>query len=148
MALNFKHILLATDGSPEAEKAYEQAVALAKLVQAKLYIAQVVEPIYFEGMVRDLPEIRQRAKDNVAQLAQRAKAQGLNEVETIVVEGRAREALAHDLPKQYDADLIVISATGRSRAERLLLGSVSEYVIRRAHIEVLVVRDKQFNEAH
>lgn len=39
-----------------------------------------------------------------------------------------------------ESDLIIVGATGLNRAERFLLGSVSENVVRNAKCDVLVVR--------
>ena len=49
-------------------------------------------------------------------------------------------AIAKDLPKELGTDLIMIGATGLNAVERLLIGSVTEYVTRTADYDVLVVR--------
>ncbi len=41
------------------------------------------------------------------------------------------------------ADLIMVGATGLNAFERLLVGSSSEYILRHAKVDLLVVRDKE-----
>ncbi|KRM30685.1 hypothetical protein FC83_GL001821 [Agrilactobacillus composti DSM 18527 = JCM 14202] len=136
----YKNILIATDGSAQAQKAFDQAVDLAKTFDAKLYIVEVVEPLYYDRSTEVLPAARANAKSDLEKLATTAKGKGLTNFETRQEEGSPREIIAENLPKELNIDLIVISATGRSRTERLLLGSVSDYVSRRAKTQVLIVR--------
>ncbi len=48
--------------------------------------------------------------------------------------------IARDIPQNLNIDLIMIGATGLNAVERLLIGSVTEYVTRTAVCDVLVVR--------
>ena len=45
------------------------------------------------------------------------------------------------LGKEIGAGLIVMGSRGRGRMQRVLLGSVSDSVVRHAHCPVLVVRE-------
>lgn len=51
-----------------------------------------------------------------------------------------------EIPKniaaKYEADLIVVGATGLNAVERLLIGSVSEAIIRHATCDVLIARTR------
>jgi nucleotide-binding universal stress UspA family protein len=40
----FKHLLIATDGSPEGEKALAKGLSLAKALSAKVTVTTVTEP--------------------------------------------------------------------------------------------------------
>ena len=48
--------------------------------------------------------------------------------------------IAKELPESEKVDLIMLGATGLNAVERLFIGSVSEYVIRHAICDVLIVR--------
>lgn len=54
--------------------------------------------------------------------------------------------IAKQLPQDHEVDLIMLGATGLNAVERLFIGSVSEYVIRNASCDVLVVRTDLANK--
>ncbi len=60
--------------------------------------------------------------------------------------GAPKTIIARDMPKQHQIDLIMIGATGLNGVERLLIGSVTEYVTRNAPCDVLVVRTDLNNQ--
>lgn len=153
MNSHYKNILIATDGSSEAKRAFQEAVDLAKLMDAKLYIVHVmkernydgsVEPSYYSDASDSATAVQAGAQKGLLKLQETAQKQGLKDISVLQPEGDAKEIIARELPAKLDIDLIVLGATGRSRTERLLLGSVSDYIIRKAKTQVLVVRDKQF----
>ncbi len=49
--------------------------------------------------------------------------------------------MAIDIPKETGADLMLLGATGLNAFERLLIGSSSEYIMRHATIDLLIVRE-------
>ena len=55
--------------------------------------------------------------------------------------GNPKVLLANDIPKGR-VDLIMVGATGLNAFERLMVGSSSEYILRHAKVDLLVVRDK------
>jgi hypothetical protein len=59
--------------------------------------------------------------------------------------GDPAEAL-HQVAVDVDADLIGVGTHARAGVERLLLGSVAEALIRRAHVPVLVAQPKDFSD--
>lgn len=48
--------------------------------------------------------------------------------------------MATELPEKYDTDLIMVGQSGLNAVERLVMGSVSDHIIRTAPCDVLVVR--------
>ena len=50
--------------------------------------------------------------------------------------------MANDIPSKEGVDLIMVGATGLNAFERLMVGSSSEYILRHAKVDLLVVRDK------
>lgn len=139
----YDRILVPTDGSEYAEDAAERAFALAETTDAAVQIVCVVErgPL---GSVR-LPgddasaadAFAERAEEFVARLAERARERGL-EAETEIREGvPVRELLA--CVDEVGADAVVMGTRGRGGVSRMMLGSVTNGVIREGDVDVLVV---------
>ncbi|WP_394741924.1 universal stress protein [Natronococcus roseus] len=143
----YDRILVPTDGSEYAEDAAERAFDLAETTDAAVHVVCVVEqgPL---GSVR-LPgddasaadAFAERAEEFVARLAERARERGL-EVETEIREGvPVRELL--DYADEVDADAVVMGTRGRGGVSRMMLGSVTDGVIREGDVDVLVVGEDQ-----
>ncbi|MFB6122608.1 MAG: universal stress protein [Haloferacaceae archaeon] len=74
----------------------------------------------------------------VEESASRARTAGLDDATTAVVEGRIHECIT-DYADDHDADLVVAGTHGREDAERYLLGSVAERLLRTSDVPVMVV---------
>ena len=61
--------------------------------------------------------------------------------------GSPKTIIGHDFPKKHNIDLIVVGATGLNAVERLLIGSVTEYVTRTSKCDVLVCRTEEIANA-
>ncbi len=126
--IEFKNILVATDGSRYGEAAIREAIGIAKKCSSSLALVSVaslnVELESADGNVKRAVELA--AKEGV-------KAEG----ETII--GKPYEAIVN-AAKQKHADLIVVGSHGRRGIERLLMGSVTERVIGHTETGVLVVK--------
>lgn len=139
-------ILLATDGSEEAELASTTAADLAEKTDSELHVLTVgpglplyelpEHPAEFEDVLR---ENRRWAKEVLEQQAKRIEDSGVAVKETHLLEGRADEEIV-ELAEEIGAGLIVMGSRGHGRLRRTLLGSVSEAVVRHAHCPVTVVR--------
>lgn len=150
MVQQYTTILVAVDGSKESELAFKKAANVAKRNQAKLVLAHIIDVRAFQSISSFDDELAlqatEMAKQSLADLAQTAAAEGVKEIIQVVEYGTPKQLLARELPETYKADLIMIGATGLNAVERLLIGSVSEYIIRHAHCDVLVVRTDLNNE--
>lgn len=144
MLQEYSTILAPVDGSSESELSFRKAIEVAKRNNAKLIIAHVIDtraiqtPTGFEGNFTD--EIVRQTKTLMADYENIARSSGLENVATHVEYGSPKVMIARDLPEEHNIDLIMIGATGLNAVERLFIGSVSEYVIRNAPCDVLVVR--------
>ncbi|MDF0480608.1 universal stress protein [Vagococcus sp. PNs007] len=140
----YETILVAVDGSDEAELAFKKAVNVAKRNNAKLILAHIIDTRAFQTISSFDEDLAQQATDmakkTLDELVGYANLQGLETIEPIVEYGTPKTLISRQLPDDYNVDLIMIGATGLNAVERLLIGSVSEYVIRHAHCDVLVVR--------
>jgi nucleotide-binding universal stress UspA family protein len=140
-------ILLATDGSEEAQLASTTAADLAQKTDSELHVLTVgpdyplyelpEHPAEFQDVLR---ENRRRAKEVLEQQAKMIEESGVSVKETHLLEGRADEEIVA-LAEEIGAGLIVMGSRGHGRLRRTLLGSVSDAVVRHAHCPVTVVRE-------
>ncbi|MET1014533.1 MAG: universal stress protein [Paenisporosarcina sp.] len=144
MSITYKHILVAVDGSKEAEWAFKNSVAIAKRNDATLNLANVIDTRSFaaiEAYDRTIADKAQAfAEELLAGYKKEAEKAGVTKVNVLVEYGSPKSVIAKDLAKKVEADLIICGATGLSTVERFLIGSVSEYIVRTAKCDVLVVR--------
>jgi nucleotide-binding universal stress UspA family protein len=137
-------IVVAFDGSAGAHRAARFVAHLPLPTEIGIRLVGVVEspriPAAAPGATAALATAgakitaaRQRELEAAMETAA-ARLDRLNATRELPV-GAAAETLA-----RLDADLIVLGARGRGALRRLLLGSVSEYVLRHADCPVLIVR--------
>lgn len=150
MLQQYNHILVPVDGSYEAELAFKKAVAVAKRNDADLHLVHVVDTRAFQNIssfdTTMVEEVTDTAKKTLDKYVQEAQGEGVNNVDYAIEYGAPKTIIARDAPKNLDIDLIMIGATGLNAVERLLIGSVTEYVTRTAICDVLVVRTDQENK--
>ena len=139
--------MVAVDGSHEAELAFEKGVNVALRNNSRLTIAHVIDTRALQSVstfdAEVYEELQEDAKKLMDQYAEKAKEAGVANVVTIVEMGNPKTLLATDIPEEQKVDLIMVGATGLNAFERLLVGSSSEYILRHAKGDLLVVRDKE-----
>jgi nucleotide-binding universal stress UspA family protein len=127
-------ILLATDGKPHSEKAVNFAFEYAALRKENLFVVFAVSPkseddkdkIIKQGMAV-LEELKKKgAKENV-------------KVTTMLEAGNPYEAVLNAADR-VKADAIVVGTSGKTAIDRVLIGSVSEYIVRNSKCTVVVVK--------
>ena len=140
----FSNILVAIDGSDASRRAFARAVDEAKVWNAKLHAVYVVETGLFSSLPADnTVEIMYRVleKEGETVLA-KAKNEASGKDVTLVThmkQGHAgSEVLA--LAELEKSDLIIVGSHGKSQTDRLLIGSVSTFVVTRSRITTMVVR--------
>jgi len=145
-------IVVGMDLSPQSMIALEEAVPIARHRGAKIVIVHAEPtPMYalgFEGMGQGL--VAQVAKVNKAHLAevrrvladieQRHRGQGVD-ISVSLHPDEANVAIV-EAAEKFDAELVVVGAHGIGAIDRLLIGSVSERVVRAAPCDVLVSQDR------
>ena len=140
-------ILLATDGSEEAERAALRAVDLANATDSELYVVHVgVVPIYLKSYPGTLgyygklyEQIEEVSGKLLRKQSWRVKAAGGTVAGTHLRMGQVDLEIVA-LAEELGAGLIVIGSRGLGGVRRALMGSVSDSVVRHAHCPVLVVR--------
>lgn len=147
MLQRYQNIMVAVDGSHEAELAFEKGVNVALRNNSRLTITHVIDTRALQSVstfdAEVYEELQADAKKLMDEYAQKAKETGVTDVVTIVEMGNPKTLLATDIPDEQKVDLIMVGATGLNAFERLLVGSSSEYILRHAKVDLLVVRDKE-----
>ena len=147
-------ILLATDGSEEADLAASRAVDLADATDSELHVVHVgVVPIFLEsypgtlGYERRLyKQIEEESWQRLRELSWRVKVAGGTVAGSHLRMGAvALEVVA--LAKELGVGLIVIGCRGHRGIRRVIEGSISDAVIRHALCPVLVVRSPERSKA-
>ena len=140
----FTNILVAMDGSEASQRALSQAVDLAKLCNAKLHTIYVVETGLFsslpmEGTVEIMYSVLEKEGEEVMERAKKyAAGKGITVI-THMNQGHAgSEILA--LAEEEKSDLIIVGSHGKSNTDRLLIGSVSTFVVTHSTVTTMVVR--------
>ena len=143
-----KPVMLATDGSPTAERATETAIELARLLDTELVIVSVWDvacvgssamgfaPIPMNGELAKLGEAE--AANAIVEAEARAEAAGV-ETRSAVLRGFAVEAICAAAAR-FDPQFLVVGSHGWGAVRRAFFGSVSTGVLHHATCPVLVVR--------
>jgi len=129
--IEFKNILVATDGSEHARAAAAEAVEIAKRCNSRLTAISVVSS---EGE-------KEKARANAGDAARAAEQAGIH-AETMALVGKAHHVIA-ETAKSMGVDLIVMGAYGKTGLKKLLMGSTTEKVIGLASCAVLVAKTAQ-----
>jgi len=153
MEQTYKRILVGLDGSPQANYAFECAIEVARRNNGKIFAVSVIQH-YMNDMLgytnanADVFDIESKEFETLlSEVKEYAKTIGFDNVETEVVYGSPKRLMAKDLPEKYEADLIMVGQTGLSAVERLMIGSVSDYVIRNAQCDVLIISPEKIEDA-
>jgi nucleotide-binding universal stress UspA family protein len=150
MGFQYKKILVAIDGSKEAEWAFKKAVNIAKNNNAKLLLVHVIEEIGFGSFESYELMITKKVELSTFEMLENYKTNaidaGVTEVEYLVEYGSPKNMIPKDIAKQTNCDLIICGASGINAIERFFLGSVSENIARYAPCDVLIVRKQDFKE--
>lgn len=147
----YKNILIAVDGSQEAEWAFNKAVDIAHRNNAKLTIANIVDSRTFssyEGYAAKFTDKTEGSfgEDLLNGYKKIAQDAGLKNVETRLDNGSPKTYIPKVLAKEINADLIISGSSGLNAVERMIVGSVSEAIVRYAPCDTLVIRSEQIPE--
>lgn len=144
MTSTYKKIVVAVDGSGDADKAFKRSLEIAKRNDATLIITHVVDTRTFATIAEYdkviVNEAEERGKEILADYEAKAHEANVTDVKVELKRGMPKSVLTTELETNENPDLIIIGATGLNAIERFLIGSVSENVVRHASCDVLVVR--------
>jgi nucleotide-binding universal stress UspA family protein len=139
-------ILLATDGSEEAELAARTAINLAESTGSEVHLVYVERlPNFLDGpgtigydhLLYDKHE--EEAREILRKLLWRVQVAGGTVAGTHLRMGGVAEEVV-SLAEELGVGLIVMGSRGHGGIRRALMGSVSDTVVRHAHCPVMIVR--------
>ncbi len=141
-ALTLDNIVVATDFSPESEKALAYARALARQFASRITLANVVDlsAVPFPDTVVGLPldELRRNSAENLERILYNLGIEGIS-AQSKSIESNSPAHAVVDLAQEVDADLIIVGTHSRHGLSKLMLGSCSEGIIRSATCPVLTI---------
>jgi nucleotide-binding universal stress UspA family protein len=144
VSTSLRNILLAIDGSGDAEVALGVAADISEKSGAFLHVIHVyteLAPAAYPPWVSDdyFHRFEKEARELLRRQAWKAQSAGGRVAREYLREGDPVEEIIA-LAKDLDTDLLVVGNRGAGRVKRLITGSVSEGVVHRASCPVLVVR--------
>lgn len=138
----YKHVLLASDFSPEAARAEDRANEIKQQYGAKLSIIHVVDyypSMQLEGGLAMLPNIEEKLNDNARSDMDACIERLAVKPENSYIGHGPPKGVIVDYANEIGADLIVLGSHGR-HGLGLLLGSTANGVLHTAKCDVLAVR--------
>ena len=145
-----KKILLPTDGSKQAERAGEYAIASADLSGADIIVLYVIDTYYLDALpqqdLRDQldKELREDGKRAVKIFKEKledsqcdGKCKNVN-FTTLIKEGKPADVILKTIDKE-GVDQVIMGKSGKHGLEKFLLGATTERVVRSANVPVNVI---------
>jgi nucleotide-binding universal stress UspA family protein len=155
-----KRILIALDYDPTAQRVAEIGHALGKALRAEIVLMHVISkalhyaaleyPVMgFGGYMNIDPNQLDRIDDQLKQnlkdfLDQTKKHLSDKSIQTLVTEGDPAESII-EIAKAASADIIVMGSHSRKWLEQIVMGSVTEKVLRHTTIPMFIVPTKKVN---
>lgn len=133
-------ILLAYDGSPDAERALDWVATEASATGTPVRVMMVedVQAVAPSGATTSTaPQTLERAREALAEVG----------VTAVTIEHRVGRVVIELLESAESASMVVLGSQGHGRAGEMFLGSVSQHVARHASCPVVVVRRQRASDA-
>ncbi|WP_255150407.1 universal stress protein [Halorarius halobius] len=132
----YDRILVPTDGTPGSERAVRTGLDLAGKYDATVYAVSVLDrgPLGRDGS-------RDRRKADAEEALSAAESEAADAdvpIRTELLEGKVTDAVLSYIDEN-DIDLVVMGTHGRQGFSRVVVGSVSERIVREADVPVLTV---------
>jgi len=148
---NLEEVLVPLDGSRRAEAALPPALGVARLFGSRLTLLQVVEPVmalvdapvaFPQALDEELTALRRReAQDYLDDTAERITEQGVPTRASAVLAGNALAGI-EAAARGPGVGMIAVATHGRGGVRRLVLGSVTDKLVRAGELPVLVTRPR------
>jgi len=138
----YDKILVAVDGSDPSRCALSEAIRIAKVTGGTITLIHVYPLEPSQQLISATQQLNKYLKDNgktvLANAEKTVEAEGLK-ADGLLIEGDAAEQIVKTA-SEGKFDLIVIGARGLSKLSGLILGSVSQGVVKNAPCPVLITR--------
>ena len=135
--VTYKTIVVPTDGSENAKRALEHALAVADRNQAELIVVHVANIVSAISNFDQTPISGGYVSEQIAEDMEETPA-GVK-VKSVFEVGSPGPALLA-VAKKYNADLIVMGSRGLGPLKGLFMGSVSSYVTSHSTCPVLIIK--------
>ena len=140
-----RKILVAFDGSPQAQKAFDFALERSNSCKEVMHEITVLSVFHLPEQIdvpMDVDPIVNAGKAQyegyLTKLQEKAKSQGLT-ISSVIVTGHPAEEIVEFAVKNK-SDLIIMGQRGQSKVSKWLMGSVSQQVVNHAPCSVMVVK--------
>jgi nucleotide-binding universal stress UspA family protein len=156
--LNMNRVLIALDYNPTAQKVAEAGFSIAKTMNAEITLLHVLsDPVYysseeyspimgFKGFFENdqlrLNNIESLKKATLHFLDNSRQHLGDKTIQIMVGEGDYADSILK-AAKEIKADLIILGSHSRKWLENILIGSVTEKVLRHTTVPLLIIPTKQ-----
>lgn len=142
----FSHILVPLDGSDNSKSALKVAIKISRYFGSTITLIAVVDQTRMTLAAGNIPmdiqnDLRNHAVEVLKEGKKITEEAGID-AKTIIEDGPPKSVIV-DTANQNDYDLIVIGKSGVDAFNRLLIGSTTAYVVRRANVQVLVVNAEE-----
>jgi nucleotide-binding universal stress UspA family protein len=155
-----KKVLIALDYDPTAQKVAEGGFSLAKSLKAEVLLLHVLSdfvyyssleysPIMgFTGMdmgpehLIDLEGLKKASQQNLNNIK---KHLGDDTIQTMVVEGEDKADIILQTAKESNIDIIAMGSHGRKWLDKIVMGSVTEKVLKHTTIPLYIIPTKNHN---
>ena len=156
--VNFKKIMIATDGSTCSGLATEKGIEFARLSGGAVYAVYVVSSaslfsmnqgyFYSMGTNPDFAPIYKEMHEVMEKQGHQALnyVKGLGEmkgvnVKSVLLDGNPSDELIR-YAEEEKMDIVIMGTLGKTGLDRFLLGSVAGNLVRHSKVPVMVVREK------
>ena len=149
--MQIQKILCPTDYSEHSAIAVEYARKFAEKFNAELHLLHVIDDVYqywVAGTENAAPyvisdtELLDAAKENMQRFVDSHFTEYQGQLVRATASGKPYLAII-EYAEENDIDLIIISTHGHTALTHMLIGSVTERVVRKANCPVMTVRNKK-----
>lgn len=132
-------IMICYDGSEGSHRAMEQTVAYFKSLSPEIILVTVVEPPLDASLENEevFERWRNNRHDELMDASKWIAEHGL-EVDAILAVGDPRKMLIDAIDKK-SPDLVVVARRGKTEMEKMILGSVSAFLVRHSSRPMLIM---------
>jgi len=151
-------VMIALDYNPTAQKVAEAGFSMAKSMNAEVVLLHVItDPVFYSTAgyspimgftgygyigVEQLESVDGLKKASLQYLEKSKQHLGDNNIQTMVKEGDFADTIL-ETAKEVNADIIVIGSHSRKWLENIVMGSVTEKVLRQTSIPLFIIPTKK-----
>ena len=135
-----EQILIALDGSQHADAIVDQAISMGRICNSVIYAMSVIDfiPKIYEAGPQLEETLSKESKNFLENVRRRIEKENIACNTIVRIDRQPHEAII-DEAKRNNIDLIIIGTRGKTKLEKMLIGSVAQKIIGTAPCPVMVV---------